>query len=691
MGQSVTLNPALKALLPIFRKRCAVIARMQAGQGRGLITEQLVNGLRETVLAPLEAPKKSELAEELVLLASLSIVIDLVTQGWRVGSIRPSVVLEFEECASPEEEKERIRQAHIIERDAQMREPSVVEFVRGMEKRRLTPKGWHSIFSVMRDGEDLARRLREVAECENSEVQADLLTRVVRPYVQIVEPDSICPHTGLRLGDIWRYFRHTWVTSYRSVPGRAMAILVRDAAVPNHPVIGIANLASSVVQQATRDRWIGWESATAVERYRTMPHPKKCVRWLLSSLDGLIRGLYLRDFLRDGLLTRADIRKPSAEIIAMLYKNSEKAIKHHRLYPGPAKHNNGNGGTRKAWEQLAETSLFRSKRSKQLAKLLAIRQFFDKVGLDADIPAAAWQKLFESSRFRQALGQVVRFVKAERVGINMMDIAVCGAIAPYNILLGGKLVSLLLCSPEIIKAYQARYGEQTSLIASCMRGASVKRKPNLVLLCTTSLYGAPLNQYSRLKMPAALLGGRKEEKIEYECLGTSEGFGSFHFSKDTLRMIETLLGRSKEARKVNSIFGEGVNPLMRKIREGLALLGLPADVLLKHGSKRLVYGIALAQNFEDYLLGFTNNPRYLIPGSRPKFRTELIADFWRQRWLLKRLSKEGVLDEVARHNCVYPIRHGAQVQLPKIDGDVLELFEWEPGARRAAIGLGALR
>jgi len=137
MGQSVTLNPALKVLLPAFRKRCAVIGKMQAGQGRGLITAQLVNGLREAVLAPLEAPKKAELAEELTLLGSLSIVIDLVTQGWRVASTRPSVVLEFEECASPEEEKERIRQAHIVERDAQMREPSVVEFVRGMEKRRL--------------------------------------------------------------------------------------------------------------------------------------------------------------------------------------------------------------------------------------------------------------------------------------------------------------------------------------------------------------------------------------------------------------------------------------------------------------------------------------------------------------------------------------------------------------------------
>ena len=255
----------------------------------------------------------------------------------------------------------------------------------------------------------------------------------------------------------------------------------------------------------------------------------------------------------------------------------------------------------------------------------------------------------------------------------MMDIAICGAVAPYNVLLGGKLVALLLCSPEIVKAYQARYGQQSSLIASGMRGAAVKREAQLVLLCTTSLYGSALNQYSRVKVPAALVGGRPEEKIEYDCLGTSEGFGSFHFSKDSLRMMAMLLVRSKESRKVNSIFGEGVNPLMRKIREGLALLGLPADVLLKHGSKRLVYGVALARNFQEFLLGLSKSPQYLIPLTRAGHRTELIADYWRQRWLLKRLSKPGVLEEVARHTCVYPIRHGAQVEIPRNGDSLLEL------------------
>ena len=47
-------------------------------------------------------------------------------------------------------------------------------------------------------------------------------------------------------------------------------------------------------------------------------------------------------------------------------------------------------------------------------------------------------------------------VKAERVGIAMMDIAICGGVAPYNSLLGGKLIAMLLCSPEIVKEYEAR-------------------------------------------------------------------------------------------------------------------------------------------------------------------------------------------------------------------------------------------
>ena len=37
----------------------------------------------------------------------------------------------------------------------------------------------------------------------------------------------------------------------------------------------------------------------------------------------------------------------------------------------------------------------------------------------------------------------------------------------------------------------------------------------------------------------------------------------------------------------------------------------------------------------------SDSPRYLIPQTKEKHRTELLADYWRQRWLLKRIEKPG--------------------------------------------------
>ena len=64
--------------------------------------------------------------------------------------------------------------------------------------------------------------------------------------------------TNIRLIDIWRYFRHSWSTRYRSSPGRNLFYLVRDAAQPNHPIIGISALGNTVMQLTPRDETLGW-------------------------------------------------------------------------------------------------------------------------------------------------------------------------------------------------------------------------------------------------------------------------------------------------------------------------------------------------------------------------------------------------------------------------------------------------
>jgi hypothetical protein len=167
------------------------------------VSIESIRELRSSFLKALTKPKKAEQVEEVQLLATISVLIDLITQGWSIVSTDP-LVIDFPDSITPEDEKARIRQAHLIDRDSQITEPSVKEFIEGMEKRRLTARGWHSIFSVMRDGEDLAQKLRPILEVDNSELQIDLLSRTIRPYIQVVETDAVCDQTGLRLNDIWR-------------------------------------------------------------------------------------------------------------------------------------------------------------------------------------------------------------------------------------------------------------------------------------------------------------------------------------------------------------------------------------------------------------------------------------------------------------------------------------------------------
>lgn len=197
-----------------------------------------------------------------------------------------------------------------------------------------------------------------------------------------------------------------------------------------------------------------------------------------------------------------------------------------------------------------------------------------------------------------------------------------------------------------------------------MKGEPVQKPPNLVLLSTTSLYSVGSSQYNRIKIPAEEIGGKAEDKIEYTNLGLTEGFGSFHFSRETLQLMDVFLARANMGRRVNSIFGEGVNPRMRKIRNGLIMLGMPDDPILQHGNRRVVYGIALAKNFRDILIGIHKHPIYIIPQSKPQHRTKMIVDYWQKRWLASRINIPGILEKVAQHSLTYPISHGAQV--PKI-------------------------
>src|SRR5260221_8683223 len=124
-----------------------------------------------------------------------------------------------------------------------------------------------------------------------------------------------------------------------------------------------------------------------------------------------------------------------------------------------------------------------------------------------------------------------------------------------------------------------------------MAGRSIYRQADLAFIGTTSLYGQRPSQYDRISIPSDPELAHSVPGIRYEFLGRTLGMGTLQFGKQTVTELALLLTQSARGQRVNSVFGEGNNPRLRKIRDGLDELGLPADELLNHGGPRLVYGV----------------------------------------------------------------------------------------------------
>jgi hypothetical protein len=604
-------------------------------------------------------------ARALELRLVMSLLHDLRVTGWRfrVQDETVSTCALGDDQLSPAAQKALVQEGHLIERDVQLAQPSTRAFVEAMERRRATRSGWHSVFSLMRDGRELAHALELARALSPGSERESALAKVIKPYVQLARRGDRCRFTGLELASVWRYFRHTWTTVYQTTPGRNLAFLVRDAAAPNHPVIGIGALGSSIVQLRVRDAWIGWTSDEFLAHVRDQP-TVAWARWLDREFRGLLDDIYIADLIAEEIITEAEVTHPTPGVVDRLRRFAKEARELHRLYPQRDEHNRNGGDTPEECEARARTHLFRFKRANALADLLCVRQDLAEAGFTAPT-AARLRRVLSCPSGERALTAVLRRVKAKRVGVNMMDITVCGAVAPYSALLGGKLVSLLMASSDVARTYSECYTGATSVIASGMAARPVTRPADLVLLGTTSLYATSASQYNRLRVPAHSIGGRSGEELRYEPLGRTSGYGSYHFSEATNELMDIFLARRQRGREVNSIFGEGVNPKLRKVRTALEAVGLPAELLLRHGQARLVYGVPLATNFREILLGVDRVPRYIVPQRRVASRG--ITRFWIRRWLSPRIERDGILEGVASHRLTYPVAHGARVPLPPAD------------------------
>lgn len=580
--------------------------------------------------------------DELKYVASLSVLLDLVQQGWVMDIRDEALYLLF--SAENSNNKDYIKYRLSFERNAQFEEKSVVQFVEKMEKKRIFNGKTVSIKSLIGNSTDLIRKIK------NGEI-------IVKPYIQQVTNDRDI-YTGYKLSDIWRYFRYTWSIPYKTMPGRNIYYLVRDEAQENHPVIGIFALGNSILNLTVRDNDIGWtvdaveanmarkqdiqksnnqisqtegkEASTRIERFleseeehirRTEEYAEKLLTRLEANIKDALNDIYVKD-----LGYHRNTKHASEEYIQQLRSNAQELRKKNL--------NNTKNDNVTDWVAEAESELFKKKRLIELAKLLETRNIFDKYRT-----ASAREQIntmLNKDDGRKAISAALIANRKNKIGANMMDNIVCGAIPPYNELLGGKLVSILACSPQVINDYTVRYKKQVSEIASRMKGKKVIRDSRLAYMCTTSLYAIGSSQYNRIKVPIT-----KDFELNYKKVGVTEGFGTIYFSKHTTDLLSRILKIMDGGKKINHIFGEGTSPRFRLISRGVAALGLKADSFLQHYSPRIVYCIELAKNSKEFLNGYTSDLHYAFDvGDTDSIMqtTKKMSDYWYNRWLMSRIK-----------------------------------------------------
>jgi len=159
--------------------------------------------------------------------ATLLLIRDLVRLGWHLRSPNHNTNA-FEFVAPNTYDKSTVRQAMAYSREEVL----------------AANAGWIT--------KNIALARRNLASGEAA------LLSTFSPYIE--ECKSQKSH------DTFRIFRYYWSSPYSEYVGRRIKLLIRDAGVPGHPVIGIAALGSSIIHIPDRDIKIGWDTKTRTDR-----------------------------------------------------------------------------------------------------------------------------------------------------------------------------------------------------------------------------------------------------------------------------------------------------------------------------------------------------------------------------------------------------------------------------------------
>ena len=604
-----------------------------------------------------------------------SLFIDLIKAGWNL-----EIGLKGFQIATPsydmkksqeslKEIKSRMREVQLVNRDKQIKEVETQRFIERMQRPKKVGNEMKSVLNLIDDGKELSEYFRDI-ESLNDEKKYSLLEKFIKPEVVICYPEDpyyqdeehYCPYTGLKLKDIWRYFRLTWSSELKSVPGKSLPILIRNAARPNKPIMGIAQLRSAALADTARDTMIGWVNE---EELRKKIYSKELdidfvVKCLLSSVEEEIQLIKVDDF---NFISKKVLKNPDQQTINLLNSiyEDEKVRREEELS------NENNKITRPSyghqdidWQTESELPLFRKKRALKLARLLEARKHFNEVNLEKE-PALGYAKLIHPStkNGKEMISRVLRDIRTTALAENIMDVNVCGAVTPYNEILGGKLVASLMASQEVRELFRERYHSKyksPSIIASSNKGKPVFRDANLLCLTTTSLYGVASSQYNRIKFLKNNYSNLEQDVIWQEVFKDenslkTKGLGVYHIADQTIDLIKLLSFKKTGRNEVNSKFGEGTSPKLRKISFGLNFL---FDFLNNNSSIEDILAHSIQR--KNYICFLIKDPIKILLKRKKNFTgiklssVASISEAWMKRWLIPRIKRKDTLEKLQTLN-----------------------------------------
>ena len=188
-----------------------------------------------------------------------------------------------------------------------------------------------------------------------------------------------------------------------------------------------------------------------------------------------------------------------------------------------------------------------------------------------------------------------------------------GALPPYNHLLGGKLIGMMLTANAIREAFECKYKNRKTLIKNRTLPA------RLLFITTTGAFGKS-SVYDRLKFD--------NHKVA-EFIGMTKGSGTFHVP-DTLydQLVGYLTAQGVDTKRG---YGGGPSKKMHLIGQAFSALGIRQGS--HHGIQRAVYLFPLASNLEN-VIKKEENPLWY------NHNECAMAEFWKQRWAIPRSERD---------------------------------------------------